>query len=127
VSRSKPVLSYKGVNVYHSFKDGQVLTYWYAMVPNYRAEGGTEGGEFDVRELPEKYTAGLLIENKRKGAMVGNEFRFDWEAHRAEQEAHMEAMRRAIDDGFALGAGKRAGKSVPGDWRSRRLSSSGSR
>ncbi len=118
VKKSRPVLSYKGVNVYHSFKGGQPLTYWYAMVPNHRAEGGKDGGAFDVRALPKKYTSGLLVENKRKGTLVGNEFRFDFEAHRAEREAHMEAMRRAIDDGFALGQMMSSGKMVDGLFQS---------
>jgi hypothetical protein len=55
------VLNYKGVKVYHGWKNRRPLTFWYALTPGHDAE--EDGQDFDVRALPEKYTQGLLVED----------------------------------------------------------------
>lgn len=59
---------------------------------------------FDVRKLPAIYTADLLIENKQ----LHSPLRFD--LIRAERDAHLEAMRRAIDDGYDFRIGENSKK-----------------
>ncbi|CAA2140599.1 hypothetical protein HYPP_02019 [Hyphomicrobium sp. ghe19] len=116
---NKPILNYQGTKIYESFKNGASLRYWYALVPNCDAERPVSPDArlalpvgyapkpifeakrslapsdiFDVRRLPARYTAGLTVENGE----LHRPLRFD--LMRAEREAHLEAMRRAIDDGY---------------------------
>jgi hypothetical protein len=94
-----PVLDYQSVTIYRSYKGDIPLSYWYALSPNHQAE--RDGQDFDVRRLPAKYTSGLIIENNDPsiGGWASTLARLD-----AEQTAHLEALRRAIDDGFDFAA-----------------------
>ena len=125
MKNNKPILTHKDVSIYEVFKDREALRYWYALLPNQREGSGNfpdwsilpkgytpafgmgeftrtrwNGRTFDVRVLPKKYTVGLLVEDRSTNGGI------------SEREAHMEAIRRAIDDGFdlATGKGKNLGK-----------------
>jgi len=88
VNKKKLALSYDGVKIYYSWKGTQPLTYWYALKPNYDAEGD-EDLDFDIRKLPRRYLEGLAIEEPI----------LDGEAFDRVMEAHQLAMMRAIDGG----------------------------
>jgi hypothetical protein len=94
---NKPILSYNGVDIYENFKGDRPLNYSYALVANHQAELEKQG--FDVRTLPEKYKTGLIIENQQK---YTGETDFDSikAIREAEHSAHMDAIRRAIDDNY---------------------------
>ena len=116
---NKPILTHKDVSIYEFLKHREPLRYWYALLPNQGEGSGSfadrsvlpkgyvpafemsaalhsawNGRTFDVRKLPKKYTLGLAIED---GSTYGRIL---------EREAHIEAIRRAIDDGFNLATGK---------------------
>lgn len=96
VNKKKLVVSHGGVKIYHSWKGTQPLTFWYAMVPNYKAEGDQDL-DFDIRLLPEDYTGGLAMQAPVR----------DLESFERLLQAHKEALRRAIDGGHDfLGAPK---------------------
>lgn len=88
VNKKKLVLSHGGVKIYYSWKGPRALTYWYALKPNYDAEGG-EDLDFDIRKLPGRYLEGLAIEEPIR----------DVESFERLFETHKEALRRAIDGG----------------------------
>jgi hypothetical protein len=101
------VLNYKGVKVYHSWKNRRPLTFWYALTPGHDAE--EDGQDFDVRALPEKYTQSLLVEDdcdppdtvaviKKYADLL---------------ETHKMAIQRAIDDGYDLLAPRREASLIP--------------
>jgi hypothetical protein len=95
------VLNYKGVKVYHSWKNRRPLTFWYALTPGHDAE--EDGKDFDVRALPEKYTQGLLVEddcNPPDTVAVIKKYADLLEAYKM-------AIQRAIDDGYDLLAPRR--------------------
>ncbi|CAN7669295.1 hypothetical protein LJR009_006141 [Bosea sp. LjRoot9] len=102
-------LDYNETKIYHSWKGDRPLSYWYALAPNHEAEQ-FEPQDFDIRELPPKYTSGLAINteklrlaNAKPGekmpARSSEEIRRDIEEM---QEAHKEALRRAIDDHYVF-------------------------
>ena len=93
MNKRKLALSHRGVKIYHSWKGTQALDYWYALVPNHRAEGG--GQDFDVRRLPDRYRQGLVLENVTP---VSNSEAYG-KAREAMFEAHRQAIRRAIEGG----------------------------
>jgi hypothetical protein len=124
VKNNKPILTHKDVSIYEVFKHREALRYWYALLPNQGEGRGNfpdwsilpkgytpafgmreltrttwNGRIFDVRVLPKKYTVGLLVEDRSTHGRI------------VEREAHMEAIRRAIDDGFDLATGKGKKKS----------------
>lgn len=92
------VLNHRGVKVYHSWKGNRALTCWFALTPGHNAEGG--GQDFDVRELPEKYRQGLLLEPDYNNLPV--DIASAVKQHTELLEAHKMAIRRAIDDGHDL-------------------------
>ncbi|MDQ0474083.1 hypothetical protein [Labrys wisconsinensis] len=93
MNKRKLVLGHRGVKIYHSWKGAQALDFWYALVPNHRAEGG--GQDFDVRSLPERYRRGLVLENTSPVSDPGAYAK----GREAMLEAHRQAIRRAIEDG----------------------------
>jgi hypothetical protein len=91
---NKPVLTYKGVDIYYSYKGSRPLFYSYALTANHQAE--LDSQFFDVRALPEKYKTGLTIEDQSSELdleSIGAKLK-------AEHGAHKEAIRRAIDDNY---------------------------
>jgi hypothetical protein len=101
------VLNYKGVKVYHSWKNRRPLTFWYALTPGHDAE--EDGQDFDVRALPEKYTQGLLVEDDCNPPDTVNVIK----KYADLLEAHKMAIQRAIDDGYHLLAPRREGSLIP--------------
>jgi len=101
INKRKLVLNYRGVKVYHSWKNGRALTFWYALTPGHDAEG--DGQDFDVRVLPEKYTQGLLVEDDSSPSDTVGVVK----KYADLLEAHKMAIQRAIDDGYDLLAPRR--------------------
>ncbi|PVM92332.1 hypothetical protein DDF62_04060 [Caulobacter radicis] len=90
VNRRKLMLSHDGVRIYHSWKGGRALTWWYALAPDHDAEGG--GRDFDIRRLPEAYLAGLDLDMARVADAAET-----LKAYERMLDAHREVLRRAID------------------------------
>jgi hypothetical protein len=120
INKHKLVLNYRGVKVYHSWKNRRALTFWYALTPGHDAE--EDGQDFDVRALPEKYTQGLLVEddyNSTPPDTVGV-----IKKYADLLEAHKTAIQRAIDDGYDLLAPRREASLIPATSGSNGLQSS---
>jgi hypothetical protein len=100
------ILRHKGVKIYRQSKGGQSSRFWYALVPN---QGEDSDKVFDVRRLPRTYRSGLMVEDSETyDVTLGlSEQQRLFAALDAEQEAHMIAIRRAIDDGYDFTAATR--------------------
>ncbi len=93
--RSKIVLNYKGVKVFHAWKGAQALSFWYALKPNVDAEVDDKF-TFDVRELPSRFTSGLILEETKRSSSYE-----DMKQNYNNQiEVHKEAIKRAIDENY---------------------------
>jgi hypothetical protein len=98
VNRRKLMLCHDGVKIYHSWKGGRALTWWYALEPDHEAEGG--GRDFDIRRLPEPFLRGLDLDMARVIDPAET-----LKAYERMLEAHRQALRRAIDAGHDFEAG----------------------
>ncbi|CAL80524.1 hypothetical protein BRADO6934 [Bradyrhizobium sp. ORS 278] len=108
--KQKPFFSYRGVSIYETFKDRQKLRYWYSLKPG-QYEDSVEC--FDIRYLPNAYRSGLMIDylkRYRSGAFDTSSqegvARF-FKVLEEEENAHKDALQRAIDDGYDFAAAMR--------------------
>ncbi len=88
-------MDYKGVQFFHASKGARALAYLYALGSGVSPESN-EKPYFDIRQIPARYTENLTLEDTTAPS-DDEDFRTKYEN---EQEAHREAMRRAIDDGY---------------------------
>ena len=127
--RRGPLVQHKRVRIYEAFKGERSLNWCYALVPNCQAEGSDK--VFDIRRLPMKYRSGLVIEDRGTYDITlgfSEQQRF-FAALDAQRQAHLIAIRRAIDDDYDFNAATRGnyGQFVRRLVRSVRSSSDGHR
>ncbi|MBG0811628.1 hypothetical protein IY145_19950 [Methylosinus sp. H3A] len=99
----KPILKYKGVEIFDSLWDGIPSRYIYSLLPYPTANG--DNFDFDIRRIPSKYRSGLSIEIKDRvvvpddDGMITENNPFI-KALDEEKQAHLHAIRRAIDNDY---------------------------
>ena len=106
-NRLAPLVQHKGVKIYEAFKGERSLNCCYALVPNCQAEGSDK--VFDIRRLPMTYRSGLVIEDRGTyDVTLGySEQQRLFAARDAQRQAHVIAIRRAIDDDYDFNAAAR--------------------
>jgi hypothetical protein len=105
--RRGPVLQHKGVTIYEAFKGEKSLDCCYALAPNCQAEGSDR--VFDIRRLPMTYRSGLMIEDGGTYDITlgrSEQQRF-FAALDAQRQAHVIAIKRAIEDDYDFDAATR--------------------
>lgn len=105
--RRGPLVQQKGVKIYEAFKGERSLDWCYALVPNCQAEGSDK--VFDIRCLPRKYRSALVIEHRGTYDITlgfSEQQRF-FAALDAQRQAHVIAIKRAIDDDYDFNAATR--------------------
>jgi hypothetical protein len=106
-NRLAPVVQHKGVRIYEAFKGEKSLTWCYALVPNCQVGGSDK--VFDIRRLPMTYRSGLVVAERGIYDLTlgfSEQQRF-FAARDAQRQAHVIAIRRAIDDDYDFNAATR--------------------
>jgi len=106
-NRLAPLVQHKGVRIYEAFKGEKSLNWCYALVPNCQGEGSDK--VFDIRRLPLTYRSGLVIAERGTYDLTlgfSEQQRF-FAARDAQRQAHVIAIRRAIDDDYDFDAATR--------------------
>ena len=91
-------LDVDGTKVWHVLKDRNRLMYWYCIDPIGIPDESEGAHQFDIRELPEMFTAELRL---RRLPFGGYEMS-------ADRGAHAKAITQAINAGFDLVEASRA-------------------